>query len=287
MTSSIFQENHFKSFLSKLKFYDKQYPKKNEYVLAKITRYEEHGIYCYLNEYKCEALLSFKDASSSKKLKNIKKQVKKGRTYILTVYDVNDEKGFIDVEKRSIDEEEELEFTKLINFYEKIFNIFVKEYFKINPKCEKEDVYEFLKNTLWKEDPKLIEKNLKDIHIDSEKVIELYNLNYIKTNLLQELLLNIPKPGYKHGICIDVKSFSLNAVNDIIEYIKQLGNEINTEFRNYSIPLYYSSIKTEYDPKFNPDEYKKSLQDKINNFIKSNPKDKLIASLKDVSYKLV
>ena len=74
------------------------------------------GIDCSINEYKTDAFMSFKDASSSKKLRNIRKEVIKGRNYILVVTKVDRTKGFIDVEKRSIDKEIEKKYTDLINY---------------------------------------------------------------------------------------------------------------------------------------------------------------------------
>ena len=68
--------------------------------------------------------MSYKDASSSKKLRNIKKEITKNKNYILITSSVDYEKNFIDVEKRSIDKKDESEYNSLIVFYQKVFNIF-------------------------------------------------------------------------------------------------------------------------------------------------------------------
>ena len=49
--------------------------------------------------------MSFKDASSSRKLRVIRREVHKNKKYILTAIKV-DAENFIDVEKRNIDENE-------------------------------------------------------------------------------------------------------------------------------------------------------------------------------------
>lgn len=288
MSTKVLQDSKFKSIISNLKFYDKDFPEINEYVIAKIIRYEETGIYCYLNEYKCEALLSFKDASSSKRLKNIKKQVKKGHSYILTVVGVDNIKGFIDVEKRSIDNDDQSNFEKLILFYEKVFNIFVKTFFTINPNCYTEDIYNFLKSTLWLQNPKLIQENLKDIHTNPSNIVEMYNLKSVSEgNILDDLSKIITKPSYTHIVNLDVKSISLNGRNDIISILTNISNEVEIpEFRVIGVPIYSSKIKTEFDPTFDPKLYSINITEKIESFIDNNKSNEYGIKIEEISYKL-
>ena len=287
MKDNPFSDNKYKELISKLKFYDKEYPTKDEFVLAKIINYEEQGICCYLNEYKAEAMLSFKDASSSKRLKNIKKQVKKGKSYILSVLLVDENKGFIDVEKRNIENKDEVEYEELIQFYERVFNIFVKAYYINNPNCDVNDVKCFLKNTIWRQDPKEIKNNLKNIHVEPEKVKKLYNIDYIESNIFTDLLTNIKKPSYKHAIFIEVKCIDLEACTIIKEFFDKLGNHLDIEFKTHNVPVYYSKIKTEYNPNFDPEGFKNKLTHDAEEFIKSYNNENLFANVKEVLYRLV
>lgn len=289
MSTSVLKSTEFKNIISNIRFYDRKYPDKNEFVYAKITRYEETGIFCYLYEYKCEALLSFKDASSSKKLKNIKKQVKKGGSYILTVIDVDKEKHFIDVEKRSIDEAEQASFEQLILFYEKIFNVFVKAFYIKNPNSSTEDIYNFLRKTLWLQDPKLIQKNISCIHTEPRRISELYNIDILPENdILAQISKHIKKPSYKHMIKLEVKTISLDGIKHIANTLDKLSKKLFLpEFLVYGAPYYYCIVKTEYDPSFNPDEYLEKIKSDIKCFISENKTDNLGIKIEEAYYKLV
>ena len=123
---SITKESKYKQLLKSTRFYKNKLPEINEYVYTFIKGYQDMGIDCFINEYKADAFMSFRDASSSKKLRNIRKEVIKSRSYILLVTKVDKEKGFIDVEKRSIDLKDEKKYIDLINFYQKVFSVFLK-----------------------------------------------------------------------------------------------------------------------------------------------------------------
>ena len=111
---SITKESKYKQLLKSTRFYKNKLPEINEYVYTFIKGYQDMGIDCFINEYKADAFMSFRDASSSKKLRNIRKEVIKSRSYILLVTKVDKEKGFIDVEKRSIDLKDEKKYIDLI-----------------------------------------------------------------------------------------------------------------------------------------------------------------------------
>ena len=82
-------DSKFKNLMKTLRYYEKKLPSVDDYVLATITNYTDAGIFCYLDEYKIEAFMSFKDASSSRKLRVIRKEVHKNKKYILTVTKVD------------------------------------------------------------------------------------------------------------------------------------------------------------------------------------------------------
>ena len=174
---SITKEGKYKQILKSTRFYKKKLPDINEFIYTYVKGYQDMGINCYINEYKAEAFMSFRDASSSKKLRNIRKDVIKSRNYILMVTKVDKHKGFIDVEKRSIDSEDEKKYIDLINFYQKVFIVFIKSFVFNKIDCSQEDVYDFLEKTLWKQDPKNIRENLYLIHNSKDKVKDDYGLN--------------------------------------------------------------------------------------------------------------
>ena len=280
---------NLKKRINTLRFYKKKLPYEDEYVLAKIISFKETGIYCNLIEYKTEALLSFKDASSSKKLKNIKKQVVKNRNYILMTTAVDYNKGFIDVEKRTIDENEQDTFSKLINFYEKIFNVFVKCFLLSKPSASNDDIYEFLEHTLWKEDPKLIKENFENIHINDLQIIGKYNLDHpVGWKILEQLKNTIKKPTYKHLLKLNIRSLNIDAAKHIKNIVEKMSVSIkDLELKIFNPPIYVCEFTNIYKEDFKPQQFSVDLENKINIFINDNIDNELSIKIDEINYKIV
>lgn len=244
---SVTKEEKYKKIINSTRFYKKIIPDINEVVLVYIKGYQDMGIDCFINEYKTNAFMSFADASSSKKLRNIRKQVIKNRSYILITTKINSDKGFIDVEKRSIDKDQELEYTNLINFYQKVFTFFVKAYVFNNIDCSQEDVYTFLDNTLWKQDSKKIKENMYKIHTDPELVKEQYNLyGDLGESIFKNLIETIPEPKCSVVLKLQINSLALDAVGDIKIATDELSEITGKPFKVTSTPLYTCEFKSDY-----------------------------------------
>lgn len=249
---AITKEAKYKQILKSTRFYKNTLPQVNEYVYTYIKGYQDMGINCFINEYKADAFMSFRDASSSKKLRNIRKEVIKSRNYILMVTKVDNVKGFIDVEKRSIDTNDEKKYIDLINFYQKIFGVFIKTYVFNNIECTQEEVYAFLDKTLWRQNPKNIRDNLYLIHNSKEKVKDDYGLNTDIGNLIFEKLIKmIPTPVCKINIKLQINSLSIDASDDIKTVIKYFEEKTGHLFRVNSAPLYECIYNVPLD---NPEE---------------------------------
>ena len=276
----------FKNFSKDIRFYSNILPSKDNFVMATITKYTDVGIFCLLDEYKKEAFMSFKDASSSRKLRVIRKEVLKNRKYILTVHKVDTTKNFVDVEKRNIDASEQKEMTGLINFYQRIFIIFIKTFIFNNIDCTIDDVYSFLEKTLWLDDPKNIKKNMNKVHTDIEYVIKTYNLSSeLGNKIVDTLKSHLEKPIYEHKIELKINSISLEAVNDIKELLSKCENTIGCEFKTKSSPNYYTNIKNDYiykkDIPFNVDLYTNKLKNTLEK-IKSEMKEDLFMDIVNI-----
>ena len=259
----------FKNLMKTLRYYEKKIPLVDDYVLATITKYTDAGIFCFLDEYKAEAFMSFKDASSSRKLRVIRREVHKNKKYILTAIKVDEKKNFIDVEKRTINETEQVEMMKIVNFYSKIFNIFVKTFIINNQSSLVSDVYHFLSETLWRYDKKQIKEILYKLHTETEFVIDKFSLkNKIGNDIITELKQNLDKPYYENILTLKINSISLNAIQDIKDFLKICTNEFKVEFRSKSSPYYSCEISKDY---YNSDG---SVFDKdmFNNYIKKRIK---------------
>ncbi len=270
------KEEKYRELLKSTRFYKKTLPDKDEYVRVLIQDFKDVGIYCYINEYKKYAFMSYKDASSSKKLKNIRKEVTKNHTYILITTAVDHEKGFIDVEKRSIDKTEESTYNALISLYQRVFTIFIKVFIFNNPNCSQEELYAFLDNTLWREDPKRIQDNMLHIHSDLQLVIDKYNITGILAKeIINGLLEIIPRPKYKYTIKLQVNSLSIQASDDIKEAMIQLNKLLDVEFKVDSAPNYICNIIKDYDKDDPPENKLIQYTENVKKYIETVSKDEL------------
>jgi len=268
-TANNIDELKFKNLMKTLRYYEKKVPSVDDYVLATITNYTDAGIFCFLDEYKIEAFMSFKDASSSRKLRVIRREVHKNKKYILTTIKVDEQKKFIDVEKRNIDENEQSEMMKIVNFYSKIFNIFVKTFIINNQMCSVSDIYSFLSDTLWKHDKEQTKEILYKLHTETDFVIDKFNLkNEIGNHIVNELKQDLDKPYYENTLTLKINSISLNAVQDIKEFLKRCTDEFKTEFRSKSSPYYYCKINKDYY-NYDGSVFNKNM---FNNYIKNTIK---------------
>ena len=78
-------------------FYSNKFPEEGDMVYGKIVKFNEYGIKVLLKEYNdMEAFVNYRDASNSKRIKNIKKQLKNNKSYAFTVVSVDKDKEFID-----------------------------------------------------------------------------------------------------------------------------------------------------------------------------------------------
>ncbi len=246
-TTNNIDDFKFKNLMKTLRFYEKELPAVDDYVLATITNYTDAGIFCFLDEYKIEAFMSFKDASSSRKLRVIRKEVHKNKKYILTAIKVDKKKNFIDVEKRNIDENEQLEMMKIVNFYSKIFNIFVKTFVINYQTCKIRDIYNFLSQTLWKYDKAQTKEVLYKLHTETDFVVDKFNLkSEIGNKIINELKQNLDKPYFQNTLTLKINSISLNAVQDIKNFLSLCTDEFKSEFRSKSSPYYYCIINQDY-----------------------------------------
>lgn len=281
----------FKNLMKTLRYYEKKLPSVDDYVLATITNYTDAGIFCYLDEYKIEAFMSFKDASSSRKLRVIRKEVHKNKKYILTAIKVDAEKNFIDVEKRNIDENEQFEMMKKVNFYSKIFNIFVKTFIINNKSCTLSDIYTFLSTTLWKHDKEQTKEILYKLHTESNFVVDKFNLkSEIGDKIINELKQNLDKPYFENTVTLKINSISLNAIQDIKNFLKICTDEFKTEFRSKSSPYYYCKINRDYynfdGSVFNKDSFNHYIKNTIKKLLENKVLN-LFVDIEDLECKYI
>ena len=180
--------------------YNKKFPVVDEVVIAKIDNINELGINVSLIHYdNIKGYISYLEVSRKKKF-NINKILTVGKEVHLIVINVDTVKGFVDLSKRTINNEEIALFDEKYKIYIKLYNMFrnfFKKYHDYKEEYDDKQFEEFLKNTLWKFQVNLEDTEIYDTITNSDSNTELINQslnldlsklksiinNYIKTNI--------------------------------------------------------------------------------------------------------
>ena len=180
--------------------YNKKFPVVDEVVVAKIDNINELGINVSLVHYdNIKGYISYLEVSRKKKF-NINKILTVGKEVHLIVINVDTVKGFVDLSKRTINNEEIALFDEKYKIYIKLYNMFrnfFKKYHDYKEEYDDKQFEEFLQNTLWKFQVNLEDTEIYDTITNSDSNAELINQslnldlsklksiinNYIKTNI--------------------------------------------------------------------------------------------------------
>ena len=236
--------------------YNKKFPVVDEVVIAKIDNINELGINVSLIHYdNIKGYISYLEVSRKKKF-NINKILTVGKEVHLIVINVDANKGFIDLSKRTINTEEIALFDEKYKIYIKLYNMFrnfFKKYHDYKGEYDDKQFEEFLKNTLWKFQVNLEDTEIYDTITNSDSNTELINQslnldlsklksiinNYIKTNIFvvkpsKEIiftLYSVEEEGYFDlKYTLDYKNFYFykNVVDD---YSISILYETNSDYK--------------------------------------------------------
>lgn len=86
--------------LGNTRFYERQYPDKEELVMVKVVRSAEMGAYVSLLEYNGVEGMILMSELSKRRIRSVKKVVRVGRHEVVLVLRVDKEKGYIDLSKK-------------------------------------------------------------------------------------------------------------------------------------------------------------------------------------------
>ena len=236
--------------------YNKKFPVVDEVVIAKIDDINELGINVSLIHYdNIKGYISYLEVSRKKKF-NINKILTVGKEVHLIVINVDTVKGFVDLSKRTINNEEIALFDEKYKIYIKLYNMFrnfFKKYHDYKEEYDDKQFEEFLKNTLWKFQVKLEDTEIYDTITNSDSNTELINQslnldlvkfkgiidNYIKTNIFvvkpsKEIiftLYSVEEEGYFDlKYTLDYKNFYFykNVADD---YLISILYETNSDYK--------------------------------------------------------
>ena len=275
----------YKESLKTIRFYKRELPYIGEMVSSKIMNYSEIGITVFLREYKKEAFMSYNESSSSKKIKNIKKQLNLNKNNILNVQEVDFEKGFIDVSKRSVNEKDQKEYEKLIDKYELIFKILIKTFIWNNTCDTIKDVINFLDKTLWLIEPIRIGEIYESFNNNCNIFKTCFKLDNKFNSIFIDNLKKVIKPK-KQQLLINYKinSYDINAIETIKKYILELIQKTNIDIRYISSNKYRSTININEREKI---EIDKTIKDKITLLRKNIPIKSSTIDIRITDYKLI
>lgn len=227
--------------------YYKKFPKIDDIVKAKIEKIDQLGIEVSLPEYdNLNGYITYNEASRKKNF-NINKIFTVGHDVNLIVINVDYDKNYIDLSKRTISDNESDLFTVKLKKYMVLYNMWkyiYQRYWEIFSDIDNNEFEKFLNCTLWK----LLQLKNDDTEyvyntcINSDKNCELIDLldtncdhNKIK-KLLDDYIkikINVIKPEKEIGI--NILSFAENGLNDIKHIL---------DYKNY---YFYDDIKEDFD----------------------------------------
>ena len=158
--------------------YNKKFPVIDEIVIAKIDNINELGINVSLIHYdNIKGYISYSEVSRKKKF-NVNKILTVGKETHLIVINVDPVKGFIDLSKRTINNEEIALFDEKYKIYIKLYNMFrhfFKKYYDYKGEYDDKQLEEFLKNTFWKFQESLEDSEISETITNSDNNTQLIN----------------------------------------------------------------------------------------------------------------
>jgi translation initiation factor 2 alpha subunit (eIF-2alpha) len=160
-------------------FYKKKIPNVDEIIIGRIDKITELGIDVSLVEYdNIKGYISYSEVSRKKKF-NINKILTVGKEVHLIVINVDTVKGYIDLSKRTINEEEiklfDEKYKKYMHLYS-IFKYFYFRYYQLKNISDEKEFENFLDTTLWKYQETYDNETILDKITNSDTIMELLNL---------------------------------------------------------------------------------------------------------------
>jgi translation initiation factor 2 alpha subunit (eIF-2alpha) len=233
--------------------YYKKFPKIDDIVKAKIEKIDQLGIEVTLPEYdNLNGYITYNEASRKKNF-NINKIFTVGCDVNLIVINVDRDKKYIDLSKRTISDHESDLFSVKLKKYMVLYNMWkyiYQRYWEIFSDIDNNEFDKFLNCTLWKllqlknDDTEYIysicinnDKNSEIIDLlEANCVNESYSLNYNKVKKILDdyikIKINVIKP--EKEIVINILSFAENGLNDIKQIL---------DYKNY---YFYEDIKEDF-----------------------------------------
>lgn len=211
-------------------YYKNKLPVVDEVVIAKINVINDYGIELSLNEYSnIDGYMSYGELSRKKKV-NVRSLLTVGKNILLIVIGIDVVKGYIDLSKRSINDEEIRIFNEKNKQHVQLYNFFKLLFMKLHNLTQsnlidQELLYDWLSETLWYIQPLMSNEEIINLIFNKENNLSLIDqMNLTQTNFTTDNIklliddyitnkLNKIKPTLNKSI--KLLSHDINGLNDI------------------------------------------------------------------------
>jgi len=239
-----------------VRFYKEVFPDADDAVIATVTEIGEMGAYVKLLEYNNIPGMILLSELSRRRIRSINKLVRVGRDECAVVVRVDKDKGYIDLSKRRLSEDEK---RKCENRYEKAkhVNSIVTYAAELAGITTNEDLEEFMEKTAWYFDVKY--KRAEEPHrpsynkfkecVDNEDVLDELDITAEqKAALVKTIRQRLTPQPKKLRAEIEVTCYEYEGV-DAIKAALSKGLECSTEqvpikIQLYAPPLYFITTTT-------------------------------------------
>jgi translation initiation factor 2 subunit 1 len=234
------------------------FPQEGEVVLCTVSKINPNSIFANINEYDKSGMIHISEISPGR-IRNIRDYVIEGKVIVCKVLRVNEEKGYIDLSLRRVNEtlkRNKLAEVKLEQKAEKVIELLATKY-----KKEAERFYDELTTPLRK-DYDMVYLAFSDVAQDKVKIADIgIPKEYQKE--LEELIRKRFKPEkIPVGGILKLQSYAPDGIEVIKKILKQLETMKNVTIKYLGAGAYKITVESE-DVKKDEKELTKKVEEAI------------------------
>jgi len=229
----------------KCRMYEEELPEANSMVIVRVNKVEEYGAFVSLLEYNNIEGMILSSEVSRKRIRSIHKHLRIGKQDVMQVLRVDKEKGYIDLSKKYVTEEDVREATERFAKSKTVHSIMKHVAVTCNI-----DLEELLREIAWplydqyetEDDTGHALTGLQDILLDESK-LDAYKLSdEVKKTLLKEIKHRLAEQPVKVQALVEVTCFTpegIDAIKPALLAGKAVGDEKRpVEINLQSTPIY-------------------------------------------------
>jgi len=214
--------------------YENKYPAAEDLVIVQVKNVAEMGAYVSLLEYNGIEGLILLSELSRRRIRSINKLIRVGRTEIVVILRVDEDKGYIDLSKRRVSAEDIAKCEEKYNKSKAVHSI-MRHVSETN-KIRLEDLYKQFGWDLYKRFGHAYDA-FKLIVAEPEKVLEPYNISdAVKDSLLKNIARRLTPQPIRLRADIEVTCFGREGINAIKSALKA-GEGLSEEEMQIKIKL--------------------------------------------------